>query len=196
MNKDFFFISKPRCASTHLYEGLTNWNDNINGNKPFYHLTSKHMINIFKQKYLSSFSFSVVRNPYSLILSWYNEHRKDRYEKSIRDFYNISLDEWINKGCPTHWRHFNFNPLHQYKWICNENDELLVSYLIRIENYDEDIKFVYENLKQYLPKDVTIDTIMKTRRNESNKTQKLTETQKNKIYNIFIKDFELFNYLK
>ena len=47
-----------------------------------------------------------------------------------------------------------------------------------------------------VPKDVTIDTIMKTRRNESNKTQKLTETQKNKIYNIFIKDFELFNYLK
>ena len=80
MNKDYFFISKPRCASTHLYEGLTNWNDNINGNKPFYHLTSKHMINIFKQKYSSSFSFSVVRNPYSLILSWYNEHRKDRYE--------------------------------------------------------------------------------------------------------------------
>ena len=30
MNKEYFFISKPRCASTHIYEGLTNWNDKIN----------------------------------------------------------------------------------------------------------------------------------------------------------------------
>ena len=46
MNKEYFFISKPRCASTHIYEGLTNWNDKINGNKQYYHFTSKQMENI------------------------------------------------------------------------------------------------------------------------------------------------------
>ena len=47
MNIDYFFISKPRCASTHIYEGLTKWNDEIDGNKKYYHYTST------SQKFLS-----------------------------------------------------------------------------------------------------------------------------------------------
>ena len=97
MNQEYFFISKPRCASTHLYEGLTNWNDKTHGNKPFYHITANQMKNVFKEKYKNSFSFSVIRHPYELVLSWYNEHRKPRYEQSVKDFYNISVDEWITK---------------------------------------------------------------------------------------------------
>jgi len=194
MNKEYFFISKPRCASTHIYEGLTNWNDKINGNKPYYHLTSQQMDDIFKNNYKNKFSFSVIRHPYDLILSWYNEHKKERYEKSTKDLYNISLDKWINMGCPTHWKHFKYNPLHQYKWVCNDNDEIIVSYLIRLENYDEEIKHVYETIKTYLSNDITIESIQNTRKNESVTTQFLTDEQKEKVYKIFKKDFELFGY--
>ena len=196
MNKNYFFISKPRCASTHIYEGLTNWDDKINGGKPYYHLTSEEIINIFKNKYLNSFSFSVIRNPYDLILSWYNEHKKDSYEENIKHFYSITLDEWIKKGCPTHWKHFKFNPLHQYKWIYNENNKLLVSYLIRLENYNNDIKFVYEKIKNNLPKNITIETILNTRKNESISSHNLSQEQKDIIYNLFKKDFELLGYSK
>lgn len=65
----------------------------------------------------------MVRHPYELVLSWYNEHRKERYEKSTKDFYNITLEKWIDKGCPTHWKRFKYNPIHQYKWVCNNNDK-------------------------------------------------------------------------
>ena len=149
MNKDYFFISKPRCASTHLYEGLTNWDDKTHGNKPFYHITAGQMKHVFKEKYNNSFSFSVIRHPYDLVVSWYNEHRKPRYEQSVKDFYNISIDEWINRGCPTHWRHLPFNPLHQYKWVYDNNDILLVSFLIRMEDYDNGIRRVYQEIQSH-----------------------------------------------
>ena len=45
------------------------------------------------------------------------------YEKSTKDFYNITLEKWIDKGCPTHWKRFKYNPIHQYKWVCNNNDK-------------------------------------------------------------------------
>lgn len=67
-------------------------------------------------------------------------------------------------GCPTHWEHFKFNPLHQYKWVCNDNNEIIVSYLIKLENYNEEIKYVYEQIKSYLSKNITIDTIKNTRK--------------------------------
>lgn len=194
MNKDYFFISKPRCASTHLYEGLTNWNDKIHGDKPFYHITAGQMKNVFKQEYQNKFSFSVIRHPYELVISWYNEHRKPRYEQSVKDFYNISIDEWINKGCPTHWKHSPFNPLHQYKWVYDSNEVLLVSYLIRMEDYDTGIEYVYHQIKPSLDNSVTLETIGQTRKNESANRIELTEEQKKKIYQLFKKDFLLFGY--
>ena len=194
MNQEYFFISKPRCASTHLYEGLTNWNDKTHGNKPFYHVTANQMKNVFKDKYKNSFSFSVIRHPYELVLSWYNEHRKPRYEQSVKDFYNISVDEWINKGCPTHWSHSPFNPLHQHKWVYDSNDVLSVSYLIRMEDYNKGINYVYHQIQPYLHSSVTLNTINETRKNESSNKVELTEEQKNKIYNLFKKDFDLLNY--
>lgn len=195
MNKEYFFISKPRCASTHLYEGLTNWDDKTHGNKSFYHITSNQMQHVFKEKYNTSFSFSVIRHPYDLVVSWYNEHRKPRYEQSVKDFYNISIDEWINKGCPTHWRHSPFNPLHQHKWVYDDNDTLLVSFLIRMEDYANGINYVYHQIQPYLQSSVTLDTINQTRKNESSNKVVLTEEQKKKVYHLFKKDFDLLDYM-
>ena len=195
MNKDYFFISKPRCASTHLYEGLTGWDDSINGGKPYYHLTAAHLQHIFKDQYNSSFSFSVIRNPYDLVLSWYNEHRKERYEKETQELYSVSIEEWISRGCPTHWKHLSFNPLHQHRWLYN-NDRLLVSYLIRMDDYNNGIQYVYDKIKPHLRQEISIDSISQTRKNESNNKLELNEEQKHKVYEIFKKDFELFGYSK
>ena len=196
MNKNFFYISKPRCASTHLFEGLTGWNDSVHGNKPYYHLPAYQMKKIFGDRFTNSFSFSVIRNPYDLVLSWYNEHRKERYEKHIREFYNIPFEQWVDSGCPTHWNHFSFNPLQQYKWIYDDNGDNIVTYLIRIEDYKNGLKQVFENTKQFLHSSVTLDTITNTRKNESVNVIKLDEEVKTKIYKLFHKDFELFNYDK
>jgi hypothetical protein len=196
MNKEYFFISKPRCASTHIFEGLTNWNDKKHGGKPHYHLTSQQMEQVFKQKYKQSFSFSVVRHPYDLVLSWYNEHRKDRYDRRTRSFYNMELHQWIKQGCQTHWNHLNFNPLHQYKWVYDNNNISNVSYIIKLENYNENIEHVYNKIHKYLPKDVTLESIKQTRKNETKTDIQLTVEQKNNIYNLFKKDFELFGYVK
>jgi hypothetical protein len=195
MNKDYFFISKPRCASTHLYEGLTGWDDRVNGGKPYYHLPASDVQHIFKDQYDSSFSFSVIRNPYDLVLSWYNEHRKQRYERDTQGIYNLPIDKWISRGCPTHWKNLPFNPLHQHRWLYN-NDQLLVSYLIRIEDYDNGIQYVYDKIKPYLKSDITVESISQTRKNEAPNMIELTEEQKDKLYELFKKDFELFGYSK
>jgi hypothetical protein len=194
MNKDYYFISKPRCASTHIYEGLTNWDDKVNGGKPFYHLTASQMKFKFRN-FDKKYSFSVIRHPYDLVVSWYNEHRKERYEKHVRNFYSCSFDKWLEKGCPTHWKHFNFNPLHQYLWLY-KNDQLLVKYLIRMETFNKDIQTVYDKIKDHLVKEITIESISRTRKNESNNEIQLSESQKEIIYKLFEKDFKLFDYEK
>ena len=79
MNIDYFFISKPRCASTHIYEGLTNWDDKIDGNKKYYHFTAKKMKSIFKD-YDKKISFAVVRNPYERMVSYYHFHKSSQYK--------------------------------------------------------------------------------------------------------------------
>lgn len=196
MNRDYFFISKPRCASTHVFEGLTNWNDKINGNKPYYHVPAISLKNRLKENYTRRFSFGIVRNPYDLVISWYKEHRKERYEENIKSFYSISLDDWINKGCPTHWKHFPFNPLLQHKWLYDNNDNILVSSVIKLENYNNEIVVLYERLKKYLPENVSIESIKQTRKNETNENFILTSSQKEKIYNMFKKDFIIFHYNK
>ena len=195
MNNKYFFISKPRCASTFIFEGLTNWNDKKNGSKPFYHLTASEMKKR-KPQYNKSFSFAVIRNPYDLVCSWYYEHRKDKYEVSTKNIYSVSLDDWINSGCPTHWKHLDFNPLHQYKWVYDKDNRLLVSYLFKIENFNDGIENVYKKVKPFLNNDITLDTIKLNRKNESLEEKNLNSNQKEKIYNIFKKDFIMFNYEK
>jgi hypothetical protein len=192
MNIDYFFISKPRCASTHIYEGLTKWNDEIDGNKKYYHYTAKKMKSIFKD-YDKKISFAVVRHPYDLVLSWYNEHKKDRYDDKTKNFYNITFDEWINKGCPTHWTNLNFNPLNQYLWLY-ENNKLIVSDIIKLENYDHDINLIFNKIKKFLKNDITLTSLKNTRKNDSKNNIILTPSQKNIIFELFKKDFEYFNY--
>lgn len=196
MNKEYFFISKPRCASTHIYEGLTNWDDTVNGSKLYYHMTAQTMKNMFKNTFDHKFSFAVVRNPYDLVLSWYNEHKKNKYNKLTRRFYEMPLEEWIDAGCRTHWNHLSFNPLHQYKWVCNNNGKLLVSHIMKLENYDKEIVTVCKRIQIHLPKDVTTKKISGARRNASLNKYILTNKQKNQIYTLFKNDFDLFGYSK
>lgn len=196
MNNKYFFISKPRCASTHIYEGLTHWNDKINGNKPYYHCTAIQMKNNFGHKYINAFSFGIVRHPYDLVVSWYNEHKKERYEEHIKNFYNLSFDEWIDKKCPTHWKHLSFNPLIQYKWLFDENNQLIVSYIMKLENYNDEINYIYNKIKDFLPNNITIENIKHTRKNETLNIKTLNKNQKEKIFQLFKEDFILFSYNK
>jgi hypothetical protein len=172
------------------------WNDERDGSKPFYHIPANHLIYRFGDKFKNSYSFSVIRHPYDLILSWYNEHRKERYEAPVREFYDISLEEWIKRGCPTHWKGLHFNPLHQYKWVCDGNNNIIVSKLIRMENYENDFNEVYHNIKAYLPSNVTNESIRSTRRNESCSKNQLTVNMKEGIYELFKEDFRVFGYKK
>lgn len=194
MNKNYFFISKPRCASTHIYEGLTEWNDKVDGWKPHYHITASQMKERFPNKYKNSFSFGVIRHPCDLVRSWYNEHKKERYGASINRHYSIPIGEWINKGCPTHWGDFSFNPLHQYKWLYDNQEKQIVSYIMRLEEYNKDIEIVYKKIKKYLSNSVTLETIKKTRKNETINEVGLSNEQKDKVYQLFKKDFEVFGY--
>ena len=196
MNNNYFFISKPRCASTHIYEGLTNWDDNKQGWKPHYHITAKQMKEAFPGRYDQAFSFSVARHPYDLVCSWYKEHRKARYETSTQAYYDRPIGEWIKQGCPTHWNNFPFNPLHQYRWLYDDNETQIVSFIMRLEDYNKDMELVYEKIKTYLPESINLETIKQTRKNETEKIIQLSKEEKENIYNLFDRDFKLLGYTK
>jgi len=80
--------------------------------------------------------------------------------------------------------------------MSEKNDQLLVKYLIRMETFNKDIQTVYDKIKDHLVKGITIESISRTRKNESNNEIQLSESQKEIIYKLFEKDFKLFNYEK
>ena len=156
---------------------------------------------VFEEKYNLDdlFIFTFVRNPYERVISWFY------YHKNTDIYKNISLEEWINQGCKTHfkiqnqtdWIKEKKSPLLQYNFI--ESSKQKVDFIGKIENFNSDIKKVINILNESfcenkLPKKIKFKDI------KLNKSKKeftvLSQKSKDIIYNLFKKDFEYFGYDK
>jgi chondroitin 4-sulfotransferase 11 len=142
----------------------------------------------------TSFLFTFVRNPYNRVMSAYNYlfHSKTKtglhlpYKKIIAK-YQKSNDHnetflLFMKDIETHKKTIvHFVP--QYEFITH-NDEILVNYVGKFENYENDMKALFP---QYVNTGIVL--------NKSEQIIKeLTSETKKIIYNAYKKDFELFGY--
>jgi len=186
--QNIIFISKPRCASTSVFNYLYEWDDNINGSKPMYHILGKNMKGRLPN-WDKTFSFGIVRNPYELCRSWYFHHKHTpKVPQEVKDFYPDTFEEWVNNDFPTHWaknHKWPTNPLKQKQWLYN-GDDLLVNKVIKIEEINDE----FEEVKKIVnsEKELTIN-------NPSNKKE-INNSLLNKIYNYFKEDFITFKYNK
>jgi len=182
------FVSKPRCASTSVFNQIYKWVDKVNGNKPLYHVLAKNM----KTRLINwdnTFSFGIVRNPYDLVSSWYYHHKtKPSISQDVKDFYPDTFEEWVKQGFPTHWvKNLNWrtNPLKQKQWLY-DGDKLIVSKVIRLENINEEFEEVKSIMN--IEENLTI--------NNSSSKKGIDKSLINNIYDYFKEDFITFNYNK
>lgn len=139
-------------------------------------------LQIKKQKI--DFSFATVRNPYDEFLDKYNY-----FDVINNKFKNINLfldaiekDGFRISGVPFLY----LIPQHHY--VINETYS--VDDLIKIESFDVDCKRIINDK-------LGIDTdILHSNKTKNIKFKKLTNSQKERVYNIYEKDFSLLGYKK
>jgi hypothetical protein len=189
--QDIIFVSKPRCASTSIFEHIYEWNDESDGGKPLYHSSAFDMISAVGVPYwLRVPSFAIVRHPVDLAVSWYMHHKHGpRPSQDVKDQYPNSIEEWIELGFPTHWDSSwtcfgnPSNPLGQKQWV-DHLDKQLVTIVVKLENPD------WAEIEK-----CGVDMSRLPDRNQApNLAGALSKESVNKIEEFFAEDFERFDY--
>lgn len=206
MKKFSAFISIPKCGTKTILEmyrlGMNRDNDEEEKRNCFVIYENHQRLKILENKFNleNKFVFTLVRNPYDRIKSWYEYHK---FISPI--YYNTSLNNWIKMGCPTHWKIQNktnwakegLSPLLQYNFIEGNKK---IDFIGKMENFEEDNRKIIAKLnrifrennvkKRIIYKDIKLNS-KKWKTNE-----KITNENKELIYKMFKKDFDYFGYSK
>lgn len=147
------------------------------------HFTHK-LINHFKPKCTDYFSFTVVRNPYSRTLSEYFYINKSFYNNPIHSFNEVEFNKWMDTEL------IKFDMDHKLPQYCFIDEP--VDMVLKFETIQSDFKQLTDQLG------VEIELIHDNKSNvdKTKILENLSLETKQKIYNIFKRDFEEFNYEK
>jgi hypothetical protein len=141
------FVHIPRTGGNSIRESL----------KPFFNKglnwKNGHRHYEFHNPTEESFSFSFVRNPYDIAISFWNYCKNTL---NIGEMRGLSFKEWVHKDFPSNWlkkKVFPDNPIDQYAYFVRDG-EIKVNFLGRHENLENDWKKLLEELE--LPKDTPL----------------------------------------
>lgn len=204
--KKYIFIHIPKTGGTTVEKSLSCQKHENGFMIPQFIQTmmkaSQHFIwsdyvnHLGQQVYDSYLKFTIVRNPYTRLVSDFHWVSRDHMKniKNINNIKNISnIDQYIdfaeniineNKYSENiFYDHF----MPQYQYIFDNDNKLMVDKLFRQEKFEEIETFLKDN---FGVDKLTLGEIGTTEKIE------LTVEQKEKIYNIYKKDFELLGYEK
>ena len=139
------------------------------------------------------YSFAVTRNPYDRVVSAFHYLKKGgrqvtldlRMQRKLEKY--TSFQEFV-KDLQIFIHDTHFKP--QYTFVCDKNDRILVDYILENDTLDRDIVKVYK--KEGAP----VENIPKVNTSKHDDYSKYYNdiSTKNTVYQIYKKDFELFNY--
>jgi hypothetical protein len=187
------FVHIPRTGGTSILKFLNieRKKENLYGGYCHYSLMLKqhyplHKIKIYLNQSDNYFKFSIVRNPYSRIISIYNFMRELNSNKGRTFNSFLDLVEEI-------YRTNNFSEHIYYQSLRNQWEFILEK---PDDEIDLDVLFKYEKFKStelYLQLKFNKDNPL-LHFNHIKNYINLTTFQKYRIYKLYKKDFELFNY--
>lgn len=161
----------------------------IKNNKALQHLSIIEIKKIVKNTD-DYYKFSIVRNPYDRLVSEYYwcqiKNIGNKSGQKFDDFLNYIIDIFKNNKFDTNIYTDHFIP--QYKFLYDDNI-LKVDKIFKFENFNNVLQFLKEKY------DINTNFYKHLKVHNGNKLN-LTQNQKNIIYNLYKKDFELFNYPK
>ena len=189
------FVEIPKNASSAIHSVLRNNTDSINTHQTYLEYLNSNDIELVE----SYFSFAVCRNPYERFISAFEFCTKISNELQDQDFSNflISLQkkgDVAHLGLPVHF-------LPQYKFVTIKNI-ILVDKIIKFEKLSEEWSLISKKINEskhqtYTSLSNSLDVINATpSKFNKNIDDFCDEKLKEIIYNLYKKDFEIFNYEK
>ena len=195
INKDVvmqIFIHIPKTGGSSIEKALgllkhgSGYGQDKN-KKAMQHYTWLDYKKKFDRVFDISYKFAVCRNPYDRVVSDYY------WFPGIGHKGNQSIDDFITHcECVVAQELYDATIYHdhfipQYKYIFDDNDKLMVNKLFKYENFEE--------VEDYLKTNYDVKEMPKVNVCKEEKLT-LSNAQKERIYNIYKKDFELLGYPK
>lgn len=183
------FIHIPKAAGTSVLHALSGSTKHIQRD----HCSAFNFKSADKRRFDRSFKFAFVRHPVDRLLSVHryllsggNGTNNTRLSKLINSEYS-QFDDFVLGYLDTMRLHTEvlFRP--QFSFLCNEYYEVMVDFVGKYEKINQDFEVIANklNLNATLPK----SNVSKVS-NTSDVSAKVRE----KITNLYSKDFELFDY--
>ncbi len=203
------FIHLPKTGGEAIISLFDKHDNNI----------SKHATALQIRDYLGEdtwneyFKFTIVRNPYDQVISMYSHLRKTKYQKDIilKKYGKTILNPTI--ACRTalkykfpkycdivfnkrqkqeeeyriEWPVYHFAPF--IDWISDEKGNIIVDYVGRFENFENEIDFIFNKLNR--PK---IEIPQKNKSKHNHYSTYYSNKAINIIKQHYIKDIQHFNY--
>lgn len=184
----FIYVGVPKTGTTSIESHIkTKY-------KIIPHCHKKHApICLHNEKYLDYFKFGFVRNPWDWVVSWYL-YATDEFQRPVRD--QMSLKAWLYKenNCSDYIPktvRCCYQPLvPQYKFLCNDQGDLMMDFVGRFENLQYDFDRACERAGIFKCK---LEFKNKTQISRSYVDYYDSET-KELVSNLFEKDVDLFKY--
>jgi len=184
------FIHIPKTAGISVNQSLFG---NLGGG----HKTVKTYKRIFGPiTYRKYFTFTFVRNPYSRILSAYTYLKKGGISNNDKKWANLNLSgissfddfvkTWLNEK--SIWSYTHFKP--QYYFLCDASCIPDVDFVGKFEKLNQDFKFVCNKIGL----DKELSFYNKSSLNYDTWLNNYSDEALAKIYYLYAKDFNIFNY--
>ena len=188
-HRKFIFIHIPKCGGTSIETVFNGWENHYSQNYFFLGRHRQHfLLNEILYNYPRCekyFKFAFIRNPYSRIVSEYN-YIVSKIEKlknlTFRDFI-LDLNNYLNNYA------FKFHNLSLCDYLLNEDSKLIVDFVGRLENFQEDFNIVCEKIEitpQELPH--------KNKTNHQHYAKYYDHETREIVADKYAKDIEYFGY--
>lgn len=140
------------------------------------------------------YKFCFVRNPLERLVSWYDYHLK-RYR--CEPYTKMDFRHWILADCPHHWKRQNgtlwqgdLSPLHQWQFIYDDDGNLMVDDVFRMETFEQDLQRACSKIGIHLPQRLT----HKNRATKGDWRDRYDEETLERAKQLFAKDINIFGY--
>ena len=132
------------------------------------------------------FKFSFVRNPWDKVISQYTyvQHRQD-----ILNYMGLKKGDSLKQYLSAIQKKKHIQTEQQHKFIMNEDGDLLVDFLGRLEQFESDAQTIFNQL------DIHIDQIPHSKKSARKPySEHYDQESKEIVANIYARDIEIFDY--
>ena len=183
----FIFIHIPKCGGNSI--GSSHYTG-------FGHNLRQKNFKYFKdteRKHTAQFTFTFVRNPWDrLVSSYFYLKNGGNCKEDKTDFENFFIHYSSFEDMLLNWNDIFYNQIHfkpQWEWICDDDENIIVDYVGRVENFQEDFNIVCDKIgipRQQLPH--------KNKSKHKYYTEYYDDETKQIVAEKYAKDIEYFGY--